>query len=231
MNSASSLITAGYNDFQSAFASAAIALEEEFASFTNDTEFLRSKAATLFVLSWMREHFLFQKQFDSLFNRVVMPASADQFTAAVALALDKYLAANRLRGTVKSEVALEKRRGAPRPDISVWNGGRVEAVIECKTNFGHDRTGWKKQYKERSDRFSRLHPRCLSFLCVLTKENWEVSWPVFFGSPREGKTWFCLSDVWPTELGEKPVRHIINPIEPMFTCVRDALKIAVRVEG
>lgn len=219
------LVSEAYDSLYAGYRQAAETLEVEFRALADDEAILGSKAASVFVLSWMREHFLFQKRFDALFGRNVMPASSDQFTAVVALGLEKYLAAASQAGAVRSEMTLEKKRGSLRPDISVWaNAARAVAVIECKTNLGYNRTGWKRQYEERTGRAKQTHPGCLSFLCVLTKNNWTSTWTEFEESELVRNRWFCLTDMWPSDLGEDVRSHILHPIEPLFIQVRRCLE-------
>ncbi len=202
---------------------AAEKLESEFRSSGNDEEFVESKIASIFILTWMKKHFLFQKEFDALFGRRVMPSSADQFTAAVALTLDRYLSSQSLSHAVRSEVAIRKKRGALRPDITVGpNENELVAAIECKTNLGWNRSGWRKQYEDRAREIRRHHPKCESFLCILTKRNWNTSWEVFRSSKLAGRKWFCLSRVWPSKI-ENPAKVLLYPIEPLFISIRNVM--------
>ena len=226
-NSPTALTGAAYYNLYAGFKGAAQALKDQFKTFKTEQEFVRSKAATIFVLSWMRDHFLFQKRFDALFQRSVMQGAADQFTAALALSLEMYLTANGTTSAVRSEVAMERRRGALRPDISVWdNHEAAVAVIECKTNFGYNRNGWAAQYYERTTRIHALFPDCLSTLCVLTKQNWERSWEQFKTSDLAGREWFCLTEVWPSDIGDDCERDMIHPIESLFVQIRYTLNAA-----
>src|SRR6516165_10354341 len=58
-----------------------------------DEALLAERPATKFILTWMRELRAFQKRFGSLFGRKKQPPLADDFTAAVALSLEQFLAA------------------------------------------------------------------------------------------------------------------------------------------
>jgi len=218
------MIQQTYSQLYKSLKEAAEQLELEFKG-CDDRSLLSSRKVTNFILVWMREYYLFQKKFDALFNRSVMQPAADQFTAVVALALQKYLSARQSIGSVKSETNLERRKGSLRPDISIWQSiGELVGVVECKTNLGRNRYGWKKQYEDRTKRISTLSSHCLSFLCVLTKENWEVSWEEFSGSPLAGKKWLCLSDLWPSKMGRNVSSSIIHPVEPMFITIKEALE-------
>lgn len=227
MNDKSSeIVKQAYGQLFESLKSAADEFESEMKRYNDDRFLGFSRKATKFIMAWMREYYLFQKKFDALFGRSLMQPAADQFTAAVALTLRKYLMSIKSEGIVKSESNLEKKRRSLHPDISIWStNGTLVGVIECKTNLGRQRNTWQKQYDDRTKEYCRLNTECLSFLCVLTKRNWERSWEEFSGSPLAGKKWFCLSSVWPTEIGEKPDSSIIHPVEPMFILIKKALEV------
>lgn len=220
------IVNQAYSQLFESLKEASELFESEVRGYNSDAAFRLSQKATKFITSWMRDYYLFQKQFDALFGRSLMQPAADQFTAVVALTLQKYLSAMNSKGIVKSESNLEKKRGSLHPDISIWSkNGTLLAVIECKTNLGRQRTTWKKQYDVRTKEYCKLNRECLSFLCVLTQRNWEVSWEEFSNSSLAGKRWFCLSKVWPSELGEELALNIIHPLEPMFLEISKRLEV------
>lgn len=225
MTSSSPAVTRAYSSLLASLSDAAQQLAAEFESMS-DEDFLESKSASSFVLGWMRDHFRFQKQFDALINRNVMQPSADQFTAVVALALGQYLAVHGFAGAVKSEVAVAPRRGMPRPDISVWRAdATLAAVIECKTNLGYNRDGWQRQYDERTKQFLTCSNGCLSYLLVLTRQNWLASWSLFEASELRHVKWFCLTGAWPSDVGEPVTDFVLDPIEPMFASIKNCLAL------
>ena len=181
-------------------------------------------SATEFILVWMREHFLFQRKFDALFQRSVASSAGDQFTAVVALTLEKFLEAHGMPRCVKSEVKVALESGDIKPDVSIWCNGELRAIIECKTQFGRKRNEWADEYHNRTQRLNALHPKCLSFLCVLTRFNWESSWPQFRDSSLAGDKWFCLTQHWPSSLPEDVREGMIHEIAPMFDEILKLLK-------
>jgi hypothetical protein len=191
------------------------ALREEIAS-SDDRAFLANTPATKFILSWMREWHQFQKQFGELFARRKRPHAGDEFTAAIALSLEQFLAARTITGRIRSEEKTHKKRGATRPDISICSlCNKLVATIECKTQLGYKRKDWKVAFEQRTEELGKLFPACSPFLCVLTSENWDFS--VFEKSPLYNRQWFCLSSVSQGRISD-PVAEseVLTPIEPMF---------------
>jgi hypothetical protein len=190
-----------------------------------EDSFLAERPATKFILAWMRELGEFQTQFGKLFGRIKRPPKADEFTAAVAICLEQFLAARGLAGRVGSEETTHRAKGAKRPDISVYSlSGQRVATVECKTNLGWTRKNWKDQIGKRTKQLRASCPSSESFFCILTRSNWDYS--EFERSPQCGKQWFCLSAV-PVGRISDPVADsdILVPIEPMF------LDILAKVRG
>jgi hypothetical protein len=199
-------------------------LKVAFAGLKDDG-FLTERPATKFILTWMRCLGEFQTKFGKLFGRIKRPPKSDEFTAAVAICLEQFLASRRIPGRVASEETTHRAKGAKRPDISVnSDSGQLLATIECKTNLGWSRKEWKEQINKRTEQMRISCPGSESFLCVLTQSNWDYS--EFERSPLCGKQWFCLSTV-PVGRISDPVADtdIKIPIEPML------LDILAKVRG
>lgn len=193
-----------------------------------DNEFLKQKPATVFILKWMREYFLQQKKFDLLIQRQVMPSSADLFTGAVAITLKHYLAAKGYSKAVKSEYKIKPLN--LRPDVTVWNNnGILVAAIEFKTNLGYQRSGWEKQQLDRESSIQQHFPKCTSYLCVLTKKNWENNFAAFTNNARhQSKQWLCLANIWPSEICQNDcTKNILHPVEPMFIQICSHLRAEI----
>jgi hypothetical protein len=165
----------------------------------------------------MRELRAFQKEFGRLFGRIKQPPLADDFTAAVALCLEQFLTAKDHSDRVRCEKTTHKKRGATRPDISVWSAaGTLIATVECKTNLGWSRNEWKKQWKARNAALRKEFPGCSSYLCVFTQKNWNSE--EFLNSPECEKQWFCLSKESVGKITD-PLNAILHPIEPMVLAI------------
>jgi hypothetical protein len=175
----------------------------------NDVSFERERPATKFILTWMRELKRYQDNFGALIKRRKRPSVADDFTGAVAFSLEQFLATRGFRGLLRCEETTHRKRRASRPDVSLRSplAEALIATIECKTDFGWNRQGWRDAFQARTDKLQQQFPGCASYLCVLFNKNWECA----------EKQWFCLSRHYPTRLGD-PIQDsdILTPIEPMF---------------
>jgi hypothetical protein len=223
LQTAPQLVTAFFGRAVHAWVEITEALGTTFASCDNAT-FQAEYPATNFILSYMRDLKTFQSIFGSLFRRQKRPPAADDFTAAVALALVQFLAARGFPNRVRSEQKTHGRRGATRPDISIRSDSeKLLATVECKTNLGWAREEWKDQCEKRTAALQGMFPGCTSYLCVLSASNWDTS--EFTTSPSFGKHWFCLYRLRPG-LITNPVSptDILTPIEPMFLSILRALQ-------
>ena len=53
-----------------------------------------------------------------------------------------------------SEKQIKPKLGAIRPDVLIWKGDEVVAIIECKTQLGWNRHKWESDFNERE---KKLH--------------------------------------------------------------------------
>lgn len=205
------------------------ALKETFASLTDDA-FMKDCPATKFILAWMKSLREFQTKFGTMFGRIKRPPKADDFTAAVALCLEQFLAARGFAGRVACEEATHRARGAIRPDISVYSlSGQRVATVECKTDFGWSRQKWKEKIEKRTEQLVVSCPGSDFFLCVMTRRNWDYS--VFESSPLCGKRWFCLTAVPLGRITDHVAdADILLPIEPMFLDILAKLRGELALE-
>jgi hypothetical protein len=173
----------------------------------------------------MRDLRSFQQEFGGLFQRKKQPPVADDFTAAVAICLDRFLKSRGYVGCVSSEETTHRQRGATRPDISVRNSkSELLATIECKTNLGWNRNGWKLDHETRSADLRKLFPACSAYFCVMSQNNWDST--ELQASPLFGREWFCLCNTLVATLPhEVPDSSILTPIEPMFIEVLRKLEL------
>ncbi|MEW6250051.1 MAG: hypothetical protein AB1716_05345 [Planctomycetota bacterium] len=201
------------------------ALRSEFAACCDDG-LRRTQLGTRSLLTWIAEHVKHLQHASTLCCRKVLPPVADEFTPALATVLEAFLAASGLPGRVQSEVRVVRRRGQQRPDITVWcSPGKPAAIIECKTNLGYNRDGWRAQYEQRLAALRDLKINCPVYLCVLTQRNWETSWTRFANSEHYQREWICLTARWPGEISSPAAEgDILVPIEPMLTQIRARLR-------
>jgi hypothetical protein len=217
------LVTTFFKKAAESWGQIAKRLRASFAEY-DDAALQTECPATKFILGYMRDLKEFHDAFGALFHRKKRPPAADEFTAAVAMSLEQFLAARGFPGSVRSEETTHRRRGATRPDVSIRaNSNKLVATVECKTNLGWARQQWKAQCERRAQALQEMFPGCTPFLCVSTEVNWDAS--EFKSSPCFGKQWFCLSQVGIGRI-TGPVRrqHILTPIEPMFLGILQLLE-------
>jgi hypothetical protein len=107
-----------------------------------------------------------------------------------------------------SERQVKQTRNSIRPDISVWKGDEVVAIIECKTQLGWSRNNWEHEFLERDKKLKSDYPNAKSFLLVMTGLNWSG----FGNNSKLDDSYFCLlNDIWPSAYSDK--NQIFTPIE------------------
>ena len=189
-----------------------ISLYEEIKS--NAPISLEGKEITKAILLRMKAYYSTQINIKKFLNKRYLPAASDFFVEAVAFYLKLILDMKDTGLQVYSERQIRPKRGAIRPDISVWNDDKVIAIIECKTQLGWNRDKWEEDFKKRESKLKREFPDAKAFLVVMTSKNWP-GFPE--DNKRVGKQYFTLSSVWPTSISEDNVDDIIvNPIEDLF---------------
>src|SRR5438067_2309921 len=104
------LLTAYFQESAQSWRRIADELRTTFAAM-DDTSFERERPATQFILAWMRELKRHQHNFGVLVCRRKRPPVADDFTAAIALSLEQFLAARGFPGMVRCEETTHRRRG------------------------------------------------------------------------------------------------------------------------
>jgi hypothetical protein len=216
------LLTAYFQEAGHTWHRIADELRTTFANM-DDLSFAREKPATRFILVWMRELKRYHSNFGSLFKRQKRPPVADDFTAAVALSLEQFLAARGFPGMVRCEQTTHQERGALRPDVSLRSppSDSLVATVECKSDLGWDRGDWRVKFQERTQKLQSAFPGCASYLCVLHKKDWDCN----------EKQWYCLCRFPPTRLGDViSDSDILAPIEPMFVDILARMHSAINQE-
>lgn len=175
---------------------------------------LKEKDITKAILFRMKAYYDTQNKIKKFLNKRYLSAASDFFVEAIAFYLKLIIDINGINFEVYSERQIKPRRGAIRPDISVWKNDKVVAIIECKTQLGWNRDKWEEDFKKRESKLQDTFPNAKAFLVVMTSENWS-------GFPddnkRVGKQYFTLSSTWPTNISEDKIDSVImNPIEGLF---------------
>jgi len=189
-----------------------VSLYEEIKS--NASISLRKRDITKAILLRMKAYYDSQNKIKKFLNKRYRPAASDFFVESIAFYLKLIFDKKGIDFEIHSERQIIPRRGAIRPDISVWENGKVVAIIECKTQLGWNRTKWEKDFKKRESKLKAKFPNAKAFLVVLTSENW----PGFPDDNKKvGKQYFTLSNIWPTKIRDDKINSVImNPIEGLF---------------
>lgn len=172
-----------------------------------------SKAILIRLHSW----YTWQNRIKKLLNKRYMPPGSDFFVETILFYLQTIFSIYNIDLEIHSERLVKSKNESIRPDISIWDGDSVLAIIECKTQLGWNREGWKKAFAERQQKIKRLFSQARVFLVVMSSVNWSG-----FGEDRRvGKNLFALYNVWPSEVDfdTKLDRYINNPIEPLIKSI------------
>jgi len=175
---------------------------------------LEERDITKAILLRMKAYYDTQNKIKEFLNKRYMTAASDFFVEAIAFYLKLIFNKEGIDFEVHSERQIVPRRGAIRPDISVWKNDKVIAIIECKTQLGWNRDKWEEDFKKRESKLKNEFPNAKAFLVVLTSVNWS-------GFPDDnkkvGEQYFTLSSTWPTNISDDKIDSVImNPIEGLF---------------
>jgi len=175
---------------------------------------LEERDITKAILLRMKAYYDTQNKIKEFLNKRYLSAASDFFVEAIAFYLKLIFDKEGIDFEVHSERQIVPRRGAIRPDISVWKNDKVVAIIECKTQLGWNRDKWEEDFKKRESKLKDEFPNAKAFLVVMTSENWS-------GFPDDnkkvGEQYFTLSSTWPTNISDDKIDSVImNPIEDLF---------------
>jgi hypothetical protein len=174
---------------------------------------LKKNDITKAILYRMRSYYITQNKIKDFLNKRYVAAAADFFVESVMFYLKLVLDMKKVNFEVCSERQIAQKKKAIRPDISLWLGDKVVAMIECKTQLGWNRNRWEESFEERDKELKRHFPNAKSYLLVMTSENWGG----FSNHKRAGQKYFVLSSAWPPSmLNDDFDSTILNPIEDLF---------------
>ncbi|MNE59703.1 hypothetical protein D3C80_1548150 [compost metagenome] len=110
-----------------------------------------------------------------------------------------------------SERQIKQKRGAIRPDISIWRQNEVIAIIECKTQLGWNRYNWEQDFNEREKKLKIEFPNAKAFLLVMSGLNWGG----FSNNKELNSKYFCLlANIWPPDYSS--INQLMTPVEGLF---------------
>jgi hypothetical protein len=172
------------------------------------------------IANRMRAFYLMQWRTKTFLGKRVAQSGSDFFVETILFFLKLFNDVENLSLEVSSERPVERKRKTMRPDISVWRGSDLLAVIECKTQLGWSRGTWKADFEYRELKLKEKFLDVETFLVVMSSSNW----PGFGEDPKVGKQFFCLlKDAWPTQLSIPPDKNMLcpTPIEDLFQRIRE----------
>lgn len=168
------------------------------------------------VLSRLKSYYSAQEHIKSFLAKVYAAPAADFLVETVAFYLKVAIQILNIDLQVASEKTVAPRRGAMRPDISIWKGEELIAAIECKTQLGWNRDGWKNDFLERERKLHEQQRNAKLFLFVMTGSNWGG----FGDDERIGQQFFVLlREHWPldVDLSKPSIEGLMHPIESLFS--------------
>lgn len=159
---------------------------------TLSSEFDYSQAIANRLRAFYRSQFEVKK----FLNKDVAQAGSDFFVETVLFFLKLFNDLENLDLKIASERPIQRKRNTMRPDISVWRGDELLAIIECKTQLGWHRQNWYEHFQYREQKLKEFFPKAEIFLVVMTSCNWGG----FGDDATVGKQLFCLlNEKWPTD--------------------------------
>jgi hypothetical protein len=217
-------------EFQDEYAEAldnlVIALQgsyEQMRSFcTADASFAYTHA----IANRLRAFYNMQSKTKDFLDKKVAQAGSDFFVETILFFLKLFNDVEGLNLEIASERTVQRKRNAMRPDISIWRGSELLAVVECKTQLGWSRHNWKSDFETREQKLKEVFPDAKIFLVVMSSCNW----PGFGDDLKVGKQLFCLLNGWPTALSTIPTSEMLyTPIESLLEQLLDLRSNASRI--
>ena len=170
------------------------------------------------VLARLKSYMTAQDAIKAALGKEYSSPAADFFVESVLFYLRVALERLTPGVVVASEKSILRKRGALRPDISIWRDDRLVAAVECKTQLGWNRGEWLNDFERRESRMKAAFPGARLFLLVMTGSNW----PGFGDDPRAGTEFFVLlRNVWPRDVVEPLAPLIVHRVEDLIRALAD----------
>lgn len=192
-------------------------LEKSYATIANSYQFdLTKTEITEAILERLKNYCLTQDLTKNFLNKRYQAPLADYFVETVLFFLRLYLKSQGGHLEAHSERQIRRTRNSIRPDISVWRGDKVVAIIECKTQLGWNRDGWEQDYLLREQKLKAEFPNANSYLLAMTENNWGG----FNNHVLLKSRYFSLLDAntWISSYSHSG--QILTPIEGLFQQIK-----------
>jgi hypothetical protein len=202
-----------HDEYAQALDNLALALQSSYdqmkSSCATQADFSYSQA----IAHRLRTFYIAQSKIKDFLDKKVAQAGSDFFVETILFFLKLFNDVKELKLEITSERAIQRKRNAIRPDISIWRGSELLAVVECKTQLGWSRDNWKSDFENREEKLKAVFPNAKMFLVVMSSYNWSG----FGDDLRIGEQLFCLWNVPPKELSIPPTpSQLYTPIEKLF---------------
>lgn len=167
------------------------------------------------ILNRLKTYYTSQQDIKTFLNKRYQTAGADYFVETVIFYLQLYFQQQGGQLSVHSERQVKKQKNAIRPDISIWKGDEVVAIIECKTQLGWNRNNWEQDFEAREQKLKIDFPNASAFLLVMTEFNWGG----FGDNNNVGNKYFCLlKDIWITQYED--IKQLYTKIEGLIEKIK-----------
>ncbi|PWN63296.1 hypothetical protein [Chryseobacterium oncorhynchi] len=189
-----------------------VILKKSFHDFLNSDINIESFDYSIALLNRMKQYYRSQYDNKELLEKRYITNGADFFTEQLLFFIKIYLTKINSDLVAISEKQIVAKRGAIRPDISIWKNNEVVAIIECKTQLGWNRHKWEVDFNERERKLKNVFKDAKAYLVVLTGENWGG----FEENDLLGEKYFCLlKNKWITSFENQS--DIFVPIEKLLS--------------
>jgi Type I restriction enzyme R protein N terminus (HSDR_N). len=189
-----------------------LTLKSSFDNYIKSNIDIKSLEYSVALINRMKQYY--QSQYDNkeFLEKRYITNGADYFTEQLLFFIKVYLKKNNSDLIAISEKQIKPKRGAIRPDISIWKEDKVVAIIECKTQLGWNRHKWESDFNEREKKLHREYKNAKAYLVVLTGENWGG----FEENDLLGEKYYCLlKNKWVTHYEND--EDIFIPIEKLLS--------------
>ncbi|MHC5734692.1 hypothetical protein [Nostoc sp.] len=201
------------DEYANALDNLASALKRSYEQIKQTSTFSNEFDYSQAIANRLRAFYSSQSAVNIFLGKQVAQAGSDFFVEIVLFFLKLFNDLENLGLKIASERPLQTKRNTIRPDINVWRGDELLAIIECKTQLGWHRQNWDEHFQYREHKLKEVSENAKIFLVVMTSCNWGG----FGNDSRVGEQLFCLlNEKWPTD----DFLTLDSPIEQLFDKVR-----------
>lgn len=188
-----------------------LTLKSSYDNYINSDIDIKSFEYSVALINRMKHYYKSQYEIKKFLEKRYITNGADYFTEQLLFFIKIFLQKNNSDLVAISEKQIKPKRGAIRPDISIWKEDKVVAIIECKTQLGWNRHKWESDFNEREKKLHGEFKNAKAYLVVLTGENWDG----FDENNLLDEKYYCLlKNKWVTNYENDT--DISSPIEKLL---------------